>query len=118
MTPEAKYSARLLGPAQIDLERIALLHLDYVGVESARKITSAILDRIEVLQTFPYIGAEIDDDELRKQGCRGLLCKRRFLCVYRVIDQSVWVYHIVDTRSDYRKRLMRLLPAVVADDSD
>jgi len=106
---------RLLNSAQCDLERIALLHRNYCGVESARNITNALLDRIEHLTRFPHMGFALPDNELQSRGYRGLVCDRRFLCVYRVIDGTLFVYRVIDTRSDYRC-LFRALP--LHDDSN
>ena len=118
MPPEAKFEVRILAPAQCDIERIALLHSDYVGVESARKVSTMLLNRIAILENHPYIGFKMPDEELAKLGYRGFLCERRYLCVYRPAGNKVLVHHIVDTRTDYQKLMKALLSAVDASIED
>jgi len=97
---DRKLDLRILTPAQFDLERIALLHSSYVGPISARKITDALYNAMEHLRRFPEMGFELPDAELRSCGYRGLL-EGHYLCVYRCIEKTIFIYHIADTRNDY-----------------
>ncbi|HWT76262.1 MAG TPA: type II toxin-antitoxin system RelE/ParE family toxin [Mobilitalea sp.] len=99
-----KYKLRILAPAQRELEEIALLHLELVGPNSARKITDRIYSALELLQTSPNIGISCSDKPLKLDGYRMLVCGN-YLCIYRLIDDIVFVYHIVDGRMNY-PRLM------------
>jgi len=109
MQQETRLELRILNPAQCDIERIALLHMDHAGANSARKITDKIFSRLEMLSTFPYIGFKLSDAQLAKEGYRGLLCDRRYLSIYRPTAEIVFVYHIVDTRTDYKGKLISML---------
>jgi plasmid stabilization system protein ParE len=108
MSLSKSYRVELLRDAQCDIEGIALLHRSYVGIDSARKITDAIYDKLEVLESYPDIGFELPDRELRKAGYRGLILEPRYLCIYRRVESIVFVYHIVDARTDYPKLLKHL----------
>lgn len=98
---------KILTPALRELEEIALLHMDLVDLESARKITDRILDALELLREQPGMGIACRDRILREQGYRMLICGRH-ICVYRVIAETVYVYHIVDGRTNYPRLLREL----------
>lgn len=105
--PKPKYELVLLPPAQYELEEIAILHLALVGPNSARKITGRVHDALENLRTFPEMGFACRDDALHMGGYRMLICGN-YLCVYRLLDKTVYVYHIVDCRSNYPLLLAEL----------
>ncbi len=89
-------------PAQREIEEIALLHMELVGLNSARKITNHIYNTLELLRTSPNIGVDCKDKPLRLEGYRMLVCGN-YLCIYRLIGDTVFVYHIVDGRMNYPK---------------
>ena len=95
-----RYSIHILDPAQAELEDIASLYLSLVGASSARKITDKIYDALEQLAQFPLSGPPMRDVELRSLGYR-LLVIEKYIMIYRLIDNSVFIYHIFDGRSDY-----------------
>ena len=97
---QPKNKMEILTPAQRELEEIALIHLELVGVESARNITNTIYNALELLQTSPNMGVDCRDKPLKLQGYRMLICGH-YLCIYRVIGDTVYVYHIVDGRANY-----------------
>ena len=90
-----------LSPAMKELDRIAEMHMVLVGVKSAEKITDEILNSIENLKLNPLLGVAIEEDSfLFSQGYRKLICGK-YLCFYRVIEKTIFIYHIVDGRTDY-----------------
>ena len=95
----------ILEPAQRELEEIALLHLNLVGPNSARKITNLILDTLSRLELFPLSGHIPRDKELRLGGYRYVIAGK-YICVYRVV---VFVYHIAHGASNYPSLFKRLL---------
>jgi plasmid stabilization system protein ParE len=90
----------ILEDARSDLLKIAQIHLDLVGPESAKKITDKILDTIGLLRTSPKLGMEARDSKLKAAGYRVILCGN-YLCFYRQIERTIVVYHIVDGRTNY-----------------
>ncbi len=94
------YKLKILTPAQRELEEIAQVYLELAGVDSARKITGQILDSLERLKTFPLSGSLPRDRWLREAGYR-LLISGKYLAVYRLMGDSVFVYHIAHGASDY-----------------
>ena len=97
---EKPYAVRLLAPAQGELEALARLYLSLAGVQSARKITDKIYDVLEQLTRFPLSGPPMRETELRSLGYRFLVVEK-YILIYRLIGNSVFVYHIFDPRSDY-----------------
>lgn len=86
----------ILESAQRELEAIAELHMNLVGPNSARKITDRILDSLSRLERFPLSGSLPRDAELLKSG-------------YRLIADTVFVYHIVHGASNYPVLFKRVL---------
>ena len=98
----------ILEPAQRELEEIAQLHLNLAGPNSARKITDLILDTLSRLEMVPLSGHIPQDKELRGNGYRYVIAGK-YICVYRVIAENVFVYHIAHGASNYPTLFKRLL---------
>ena len=105
---EEKYKIKILPPAQRELEEIAHVHYELIGSQSARKITNRIYDSLAHLSAMTHMGVSCADKPLKSQGYRILICGN-YLCIYRMIEDTVFVYHIADGRADYPK-LMNDLP--------
>jgi toxin ParE1/3/4 len=88
-----------------DLESIADFHLNEVGPASAEKITNQILDAIELLQAFPYSGAIHPDAELAYREYRKLVLSKTYVAIYRVVDDIIFIYRIVNGATDYPRLL-------------
>ena len=97
---EKTFSVQILDPAQGELEEIARLYLSLVGAESARKISNKIYDALEQLTRFPPSGPPMRETELRNLGYRFLVVEK-YIAIYRLIADTVFVFHIFDGRSDY-----------------
>ncbi|MFA7467938.1 MAG: type II toxin-antitoxin system RelE/ParE family toxin [Desulfotomaculaceae bacterium] len=102
-----KYKLEFLTPAQRELEEIALVHMELVGVESARKITHRIYGALDYLRSHPNMGVACMDKMLRSQGYRMLICGH-YMCAYRLLGETIFVYHIVDGRANYTQLLADL----------
>jgi len=98
---------KILAPAQRELDEIAIIHKELIGSVSARKITNRIYDALEKLEIFPEMGVLCKDKNLAAAGYRILICEN-YLCFYRLINDCIYVYHIVDGRSNYPKLLSDL----------
>lgn len=98
----------ILEPAQRELEEIAQLHLNLVGPNSSRQITDLILDTLSRLELFPLSGHIPQDKELRGGGYR-LVIAGKYICVYRLIVETVFVYHIAHGASNYPMTFKQLL---------
>lgn len=94
------YNVEILAPAWDDIERIADMHYSLVGPKSAKKVTDGILDSIDSLKVFPEGFPTVPDAELAEQGYRMVIYKK-YISVYRVIDDTVYIYHVADGRTNY-----------------
>ena len=104
---QKEHSLQYHDAAREELLAIAQLHLQLVGPISARKITDRIKGSIDNLCTSPNIGILCQDDRLAAMGYRYLICGN-YLCFYRPINDVIYIYHVVDGRTDYNKLLTDL----------
>ena len=93
---------KILTTALNGMSQIAQNHLILVDPVSAEKITDYLFESLERLKMFPLSGPLINDDELGRKGYRILVCKK-YICVYRLIEDTVFVYHIMHGATDYPK---------------
>lgn len=94
-----------LAPAREDILDIARYHLEKVGVNSAREITEKIESTINRLTQFPLMGQTHPDNVLAESGYRKLVITSTYVCVYKVIDEIIYIYRIVNGKTDYPKLL-------------
>jgi len=99
-----KFKVEILSLALMDIEKIADYHLQMAGSKSAQKITDKLLDAIEKLGDYPLCGMEHPDEFLQKQGFRKLVCGE-YVCVYKLITDTVFVYRVVHGSTEYPKLL-------------
>ena len=100
----AEYKVEILLAAWQDIDKIADFHKKMVGAASAQRITDKILDTLERLGSFPYMGAQHPDPELARRDFRKVICGN-YVCVYKLIGSSVFVYRVVNGKTDYPKLL-------------
>lgn len=97
-----RYKVEILPSAWEDLKKIEDYYLIQFDVQTAIKVSNHILDAIERLESFPDSGGLTPDAWLNEQGYRMVICKKH-IAIYRVIDTSVYIYHIADTQTEYTK---------------
>ena len=100
----AEYKVEILLAAWQDIDKIADFHKKMVGAASAQRITDKILDTLERLGSFPYMGTQHPDPELAQRDFRKVICGN-YVCVYKLIGSSVFVYRVVNGKTDYPKLL-------------
>ena len=97
-----RYRVEILPTAWEDLKKIEDYYVLQFGVESAIKVTDQILNSIERLERFPDSGSLTPDKWLNEQGYR-MVIWQRFVSIYRQIKDTVYIYHIADTQTEYTK---------------
>lgn len=97
-----QYKIEILPSAWEDLKKIEDYYVIQFDAETAIKVSDHILDAIERLGTFPDSGSKTPDKWLNEKGYRMIICKKH-VAIYRVIEQSVFIYHIADTQTEYTK---------------
>ena len=95
-----EFSIEILAPAWHEIEEIADMHLSLVGPASAKKTTDKILNHIELLKDNPFIGTECEEKILRTDHYRKLFIGK-YLCFYRIIGKTIYVYHVIDGKRNY-----------------
>lgn len=96
------YKVEILPVAWEDLKRIEDWYLVQFGVETALKVSNHILNVIEPLEEFPNSGSLTPDEWLNQQGYRMVICEKHVV-IYKRIGTVVYIYHIADTQTDYKK---------------
>lgn len=97
-----KYKVEILPTAWEDLKQIEDWYLIQFGKKTALKVSNHILDTIERLEVFPNSGSLTPDEWINLQGYRMVICEKHVV-IYRLIDETVYIYHIADTQTDYTK---------------
>ena len=100
----AEYRVEISLAAWQDIDKISDFYLAIAGAASAQKITDKILDTLELLGSFPYMGAQHPDPALAQREFRKVICGD-YVCVYKVLETSVYVYRIVNGKTDYPRLL-------------
>lgn len=101
----AKYELAYLHSAETDILEIVRFYAEQVGPASAREIYHSIREQIVRLQDFPLLGPIHPDPELAALGYRKLVLTKTYVAVYRVIDDTVTIYRVVNGKTDYPKLL-------------
>jgi plasmid stabilization system protein ParE len=96
----AEFQLELLESAYQEILSIVALYKELVGPNSAKRITDKIFGSLELLCFSPKMGREIPDPELQTIGYRMLVIEN-YIAIYRTIGKTIFVYHIVDGRSNY-----------------
>lgn len=97
-----KCRVEILPSAWEDLKRIEDYYIVQFGLEVALKVSDHILDTLERLETFPDSGSMIPDAWLNERGYKMVVCNKH-VAIYRMIDYTVYIYHIADTQTEYTK---------------
>lgn len=86
--------------AQNEFRDFLLYYRSKVGVQYARSFSEKILAAVRQLEAFPEIGVLRQNTLMGKHGFRALFVDQ-YVCVYRIEDNTVYIYHIADARKNY-----------------
>ena len=96
-------SVELLPSAWEGLLKIKHYVAEAFGEKTAEKVANTILDSLERLQSFPDLGSLTPDPWLNSLGYRMIISDRRNVSIYKRIDDTIYVYLIADTRTEYTR---------------
>lgn len=96
------YSVDILPSAWEDLKEIEDYYMMEFDAITALNVTNSILDSIEKLEQFPDLGVFTPDAWLNSLGYRMVICKKH-VAIFKIIEDTIFIYHIADTRTDYPK---------------
>lgn len=71
-------------------------------MKTAVKVSDNLLNAIQRLEDFPESGSLTLDPWLNYKGYR-MIISNKHVVIYRYIKQSVYIYHIADTQTEYTK---------------
>lgn len=100
-----KVKLEYLAPAVSDMEEIVKYHITNVGVPSARKIYGTMESTIERLVDYPLMGQTHPDPLLAAQGFRKLVLTDTYVAIYKVINDTVYLYRVVNGKTNYPRLL-------------
>jgi plasmid stabilization system protein ParE len=75
--------------------------LAQVSAEAADKLRIDIVEAAKSLQEFPERGSWLVDPLLPVNRYRKLLVDKRYLIIYQIKDDTVYIDYLVDCRQDY-----------------
>ena len=86
--------------AQNEFRDYLLYYRNNVGSKYACHFSDKILAADGQLAQFPEIGVLRQDTLMGKHGFRALFVEQ-YVCVYRIEENIVYIYHITDARKNY-----------------
>ncbi|MER2055039.1 MAG: type II toxin-antitoxin system RelE/ParE family toxin [Clostridia bacterium] len=96
-------SVELLPTAWEGLLKIKHYVAETFDETTAEKVANTILDSLERLLSFPDSGSLTPDPWLNSLGYRMVISDRRNVSIYKRIDDTIYVYLIADTRTEYTR---------------
>lgn len=72
-----------------------------VSPQAADKLSMDIIEAAKSLQEFPERGAGLVDRALPANVYRKLLVDKRYLLIYKIKDDTVYLDYVVDCRQEY-----------------
>lgn len=97
-----KYKIEIPPSAWEDLKKIQDYYLIQFDLQTAMKVSNSVLNTIERLEDFPDSGSMTPDNWLNEQDYRMVISKKH-VAIYRKIEDTIYIYHIVDTQTEYTK---------------
>ena len=95
------YKIEFLPSAWIEIDEISNYYIQNIGMESAKRLFDKLMKSIERLKIFPTSAPLIRDEKLSQEGYR-ILISGEYICVYRFINEVVYIYHIANGRTEYK----------------
>lgn len=91
--------------ARREMREIARFHSEEVSEAAGERILTKMIDQIERLRIFPLMGPIHPDPALAAQGYRLLVLTKTYVAVYRVNDDTIYIYGVFNGRTDYPQLL-------------
>lgn len=89
-----------LSEAKNEFRDYLLYYRNKVGVKYAQDFSEKILSSVAQLAQFPELGVLRQDTLMGKYGFRALFVAQ-YVCVYRIDEDTVFIYHFADARKNY-----------------
>ncbi|MBS6546004.1 MAG: type II toxin-antitoxin system RelE/ParE family toxin [Butyricicoccus pullicaecorum] len=89
-----------LSEARNEFREFVTYYATQVGKPYAEKFSRKILRAVAQLEDFPEMGVLKYDTLMGKYGFRALFIAQ-YVCVYKIENDTVFIYHIADARKNY-----------------
>ena len=89
-----------LSEASSEFRDYLLYYRNKVGTKYARAFSDKVLTAVGQLEQFPELGVLRQDTLLGKYGFRALFVEQ-YVCIYRIEEDTVYIYHFADARKNY-----------------
>lgn len=89
-----------LHEAKMEYRDLLLYHKNTVGRQSAENFAKEVLGTVHQLERFHEMGVLKETQLLGRYGFRALFIKK-YVCIYRIVENTVLIYHIADARTNY-----------------
>lgn len=89
-----------LSEARSEFREYLLYYRNKVGITYARDFSKKVLSAVEQLGQFPQMGVLRQETLMGKYGFRALFVEKN-VCVYRIEEDCVYIYHFADARKNY-----------------
>ena len=86
--------------AQAEYRELLSYYRNTVGTSAARKFADNILETVSRLAEFPEMGVLKEEKLLGRYGFRALFIGK-YVCIYRVDEDAVRIFHLADARNHY-----------------
>lgn len=86
--------------AQAEYRELLSYYRNTVGTSAARKFSDNILETVSRLAEFPEMGVLKEEKLLGRYGFRALFIGK-YVCIYRVDEDAVRIFHLADVRNNY-----------------
>ena len=73
-----------------------------VNVEAANRLTSEFVETANSLRNMPQRHPWLRGDYIPRNTYRFALFEKRYMLIFQIVDDIVYVYYVVDCRQDYR----------------
>jgi len=103
-----KHKIEILPAAWDDLREIG----EYIAqdnLDAANRTVNKLIASLRRLEQFPLSAPLVPDIDLSREGYRALGCGK-YLCFYRLVDKTVYIYHVIHGARNYPVLLRNLNP--------
>ena len=86
--------------ARNEYRDLLLFYKTQVGEKYARSFANKVMGGVRQLSRFPESGVLRSETLMGKHGFRALFIEH-YVCIYRIENDTVWIYHLTDARKNY-----------------
>jgi hypothetical protein len=73
-----------------------------INLQAANKLRAEIIEAVKSLESFPERNSWLSDPVLLENKYRKMIISRRYLLIYQIKGNVVFIDYILDCRQDYK----------------